>query len=359
MGITVETEALRHAAQGFTRFGRDLNDKVLPAMSRCTLPSADIPAVDLGFRQAYAQSWEAMDLAAKAAAGSMLTIGNALTMVANHYEGQDNENARMFHGQPIPPPTAPAPEAMDGGGSVLEGLADAGEVVGAVAILMYVTVELCLASALIGALMIVQPVGIFCIVNLKDPVPYFTAAGGWSDIEQVLSDAAAQVPKLAAQVTSDAKWSGDAADAFTSYVSNDLAPVLGAMQGLAASMKQMLIQTGFALLVAIGAYVIGTLEAAKVVEAADADPEPVSRESIGLSAIAVWLPYVMGITADLLSTFGDMAIASSTIESALRSLKSQLSEQDGKIQSGTLTLSPARTTAIQSWQGWSNPKVTS
>jgi hypothetical protein len=56
---------------------------------------------------------------------------------------------------------------MDDSASVVEGFGDAAVMYGSMAILGYVTTELCIASAFIGAIGIVLPVGGFCILNLR------------------------------------------------------------------------------------------------------------------------------------------------------------------------------------------------
>lgn len=356
-GSTVETEALREASRKFTEYADEFTKQVGPALGRATLPKSAIPLVDCGFADAYAQAWQAMDVATRAGGGSMKTIGLALTLIANHYEGQEAENTKMFHGKPIDPPAVPQPQKMDISSSILEHgeefLLDSG----AGAILLSVTTTLILASTGIGAAAIVLPVGIFCMSNIIDPVPYFQAASAWGEIEAIVTEAAAKVPKEAAKITSDAKWSGDGCDAFNNYVTNDLSPVLGAMQGLAGSLKQMCTQTAWVAVAAIGAYVIGTLEATAVVAEADADPEPISRETVGFAAVGAWLPWAIGISIELISTFGDMAVAASTIESSTRALGAQMERKDGQIQAGALALSPTKTTAIQDWSGWKNEKV--
>src|SRR5712691_505061 len=118
MGLTVDVEGLRAAADGYVRYGEEFKGAVAGGIGQCSLPGTSIPLLDLGFKEAYSKAYEAMDLASRALGDVLHTVGLALTRVANHYENNDAANARMFGGTPITAPTSPEPRSMDGSANV-------------------------------------------------------------------------------------------------------------------------------------------------------------------------------------------------------------------------------------------------
>ncbi len=332
MGVTAETQALRDAASGFTTYGQQFKDTVVPALSRCSIPHEDFPLLDLGFESTYKRSWEQMGQVCRTAAGSMQTIGLALTMVANHYEGQEAENSKMFGGKPIDPTKMAGPQSMDTGHNLWEGAADA-VVLGLGGAALYWSVStLAAAGAPFGLTVPVFAVGSVCILNIVDPAPYFVAADGWSDVERVVTEAAALVPKLATDVTTSAKWTGDGADAFSNFIARELSPVLNALQSLAGALKQMCTQTGWVLLVAMAGFCLATYETSTLWVAATAAEATVvgapAAEAGALAGFGTWAAFGTGLVMELGSTVGDMAVANSTVEK-LPSRAGRRAEREG------------------------------
>jgi uncharacterized protein YukE len=354
--MQVDTSALREAATTFGKGADALRDHAIPAIGRAALPPFALPALDMGYGSNYEQAYSGVDLAAHLTANVMGTIGLALTRVANHYQGQDDKNAQMFHGQPIPPPAVPSPATMQAHG-------DGWDVARAVtitvaeshavpAMLAVALAGLGVSSARAGGAAIVFPFGIFCLANLRDPLPHLGAADGWNEVEGVFADVAADMQKMVHLVTATANWQGDGANAFNSYVTNILAPMVGSAKGLAADMKVSSYEAAAALASALVLFIVATYTAITTCLAADADPEPLSATAIILATLGMWTSFIIEIVIEMVTTFVLLGIGAATIASAYKELHSWLKDQNDKLDGRSASLSPTDTTTIQDWNGW-------
>ncbi|MEV6344878.1 hypothetical protein [Actinoplanes sp. NPDC051851] len=349
---------LRDSATAFANFADELSGKTQQALAKCALPGTAIPITDFGFKEMYEQAYSAADQGCRAVSGILTSVSNALVRVANHWDGQDSENAKAFGEKPIPAPEFPSANPMPSGvsgGDAARFVAAEGLAIGTV---QWLTYEMFVASALIPAL-ITHFAGIAALANLRDPVPYFQAEGGWSELEAILADAAVQVPLLANKITSDAKWEGDGADAFSDFIANQLGPALGALKDLVGDLKQNCLATGLVMSAVVVGYIVATIVATKVIEAAAVDPEPVSREAIGWSGAAAWVSEVLVFVGEIALLYAEMAVASATVQTSLRTVSTYLGQKGDKLHVNSLALSTEKMTAIQSWEndGWINPKL--
>jgi uncharacterized protein YukE len=173
----VETEALRDTATAFNKYADQLRDDVKTQLTRCSLPSSSIPVPDMGFAATYAGAYSDVDRACVGSADVFTAMGNALVRVANHYEGQDQENARAFGGNPIPAPTFPATgDQMSEQLSTSEAITAGIGYPVLVAAIMGATAALMAAEKRVPA-WIVFVSAVPALAMIKDPVPYFDAHG--------------------------------------------------------------------------------------------------------------------------------------------------------------------------------------
>ncbi len=278
-------------------------------------------------------------------------------LVANHYDGQEAENAKAFGGKPIPTPVFPAPHEMPTSQSTAEAIRSGIGITAEVALVEYLTYTLFAAAAIVPA-MIVHYAGIPCMMMLRDPVPYFQASAGWGEIEKHVSLAQGQVIGLSTIVTR-AEWEGDGADAFTNYVSNRLSNELSALNGLVSSLKTNTLDVAGAMTAALSSYLVLTGIACVVLETAGADPEPISRQTIGWAAAVGYVGEALTLIFELGGTLAHAASANSSIESALRTLRGWLGDETDKLTVQSAALTPKEMTQIQTWEsgGWKNPKL--
>jgi len=88
MGLSVDEDGLRTAADGYVEYGKEFKTTVASGVRGAALPWTAFPLVNMGFEQAYSQAYEALDLATRALGDVLTTIGLALTRVANGAHGQ-------------------------------------------------------------------------------------------------------------------------------------------------------------------------------------------------------------------------------------------------------------------------------
>jgi uncharacterized protein YukE len=355
---TVETQTLRQAAQQYQKFGQQLHEDVARAIPRCSLPHSAIPTPDFGYEASYAAAYSVADQASRAAADVFEAIGNALIRVANHYEGQDSENARMFGGKPIPPPTFPTSAPMPTSANLSDSLRYGGFEVGLGAALLWVTYSLLGAASAVPAV-IVFPAGVAAMLCLKDPLPYFDAHGGWGELAGHLALAANQALPIAEKVTGDAKWTGDGATAFVNYVANDFSNALSTLNGVVDDMKSNTLQMGLIMAGADVAYLAGTAIITVGLLMAMSDPEPVSRESLGWTLAAEYVGEVAALVLEVAGVAVEATIFNSDMATQTANLKACLGEQSDSMTVNSMALSVQRMTEIQTWEdgGWTNPRL--
>ncbi|MEU8259203.1 hypothetical protein AB0C02_01070 [Micromonospora sp. NPDC048999] len=358
MTTSVETETLRGAAESYLLYGKQLHDDVANSLPRCSIPGTAIPTPDCGFTATYSAAYTAADLGARACADVFTSIGNALLRVANHYDGQEAENAKMFGGKPIPAPSFPVPREMStsaSGGEAARFVAMEG---GIVIALETATVGLMIAAAAIPALF-VHFAGIAALALLKDPIPYFDAAGGWGEMEQHLSLAAAQALPLAERVVNEAKWAGDGAAAFVNYVANQFGPTVDQLSSLVSELKNQCMAMGVMMSLADTSYLVGTAVITCGLIAAALDPEPISRETLGWTLSAQYVLEVGGLIVEVAGTATAVALTSGAIVSETQKLNGYFGQQSDHMTVNSAALTPQRMTEIQTWEkgGWTNDKV--
>jgi hypothetical protein len=364
MGLTVDIEGLRAAADGYVKYGDEFKGAVAGGISQCSIPWTSIPLLDLGFKEAYGKAYEAMDLASRALGDVLHTVGLALTRVANHYENNDAANARLFGGRPIVAPASPEPHSMDGG-------ANAGDLVrlgaeGAAAVALVATsLKILIASSVplgIPFIGIEVALGGAAVLNLRDPLPYFDAYEGWGKVREVLNEAVAKVPQLCNNVVYRGNWQGDGKDAFYACINNDIAPSMAAMKDLNNDMQTSCREAGIALLVSIGGFVAATLTAIGIVESANATaaasagiatPGAAAAATISLAA---WVGFVTELLIDVSAVFGGMAVATSQIGQAYDTLKAFMGGKDHALEAGSLKLRSSELEKMQNWENdWKEP----
>ena len=358
MGTTVETQTLRSAANAYLEYGRQLHEDVSKAIPRCSIPGTAIPSPDCGFTATYSAAYTAADLGARACADVFTAVGNALIRVANHYEDQEAENAKMFGGKPIPAPAFPAPRQMStspGGWDIARFAASEGAMI---ALLEYATVQLMIAAAAVPAL-IVHFAGIAALAVLKDPLPYFGAAGGWAEMEKHLALAGAQVLPLAEKVVNEAKWSGDGANAFLNFISNDFDPTVDRLSSLVSELKSQTEALGIVMSLADGAYIIGTAIITIGMLIAAADAEPISRESLGWTLAAEYIGEVAALVIEVTGSAATVALTNASLTTETEKLNGRFGSKSDQLTVNSAALTPQRMTEIQTWEngGWTNPKV--
>ena len=358
MGVTVETQTLRGAARAYLEYGHQLHEDVSKAIPKCSIPSTAIPTPDSGFTATYSAAYTAADLGARACADVFTAVGNALIRVANHYEDQEAENARLFGGKPIAAPAFPAPREMSISPSTRETgefLASEGTLILA---LEFATVQLMTAAAAIPALF-VHFAGIAALAILKDPIPYFEASDAWAEIEQHLALAGAQVLPLAERVVNEAKWSGAGADAFLNYVSNEFDPAVSHLASLVGDLKTQTMTLGVVMSFADAAYLVGTTIITVGLFAAIADPEPISRESLGWTLAAEYVGEVAALIIEVAGSAAAAAVTNSSLSTQTQQLNGYFGAKSDQLTVNSAALTPQRITEIQTWEngGWTNTKV--
>jgi uncharacterized protein YukE len=352
----VETQALRTAAQSFQTSSQALHDRAVPAIGRTGLPSFSVPAMSMGYGHNYDDARSAMDLTCKLGANVLSTISLALTRVANHYEGQDGENAKMFGGNPIPPPALPgkADLSSDAGwlDDTIASLMAIGEGGAVSAMIAVALAGLGTSSARAGGAAIIAPFGVFCLANLRDPVPHFLAASGWNEVEGVLADLFPELQKQVHDVTATAKWQGDGANSFNDYVTNIFAPMIDSARSLAGDMKTSSYEAGGGLSTALLLFIIATYTAITTCLEANADPTGLAGTAIIWATMSMWATFILEIIGEMIATFAMLGIASATIASGYKSLAGWLKDSDGSLDGKSANLSVDDTTTIQDWNQW-------
>jgi len=358
MGVTVETQTLRGAATAYLEYGRQLHEDISNAIPKCSIPSTAIPVPDCGFTATYSAAYTAADLGARACADVFTAVGNALIRVANHYEEQEAENTKMFGGKPIAAPAFPAPREMStspDGRETGRFLASEGALIVA---LEGATISLMAAAAAIPALF-VHFAGIAALAILKDPIPYFDASDGWAELEQHLAIAGAQALPLAERVVNEAKWSGEGADAFLNYISNEFDPAVSQLSSLVGELKTQTMTLGVVMSLADAAYLVGTTIITIGLIAAVMDPEPISRESIGWTLAAEYVGEVAALIIEVAGSASAVAVTNSSLSTETQKLNGYFSAKSDQLRVNSAALTPQRMTEIQTWEngGWTNPKV--
>ncbi|GAA1856316.1 hypothetical protein [Asanoa iriomotensis] len=358
MGTSVETQTLRGAARAYVEFGRQLHDDVSTALPKCSIPGTAIPTPDSGFAATYGAAYTAADLGVRACADVFTAVGNALTRVANHYEDQESENAKMFGGRPIPAPAFPAPREMStsaSAGETTRFLVAEGAII---ATLEVATIRLMIAASAIPALF-VHFAGIAALALLKDPIPYFNAAAGWGELEKNLALAGAQVLPLAERVVNEAKWEGDGADAFLNFVSNQFDPAVNQLLSLVSELKNQCVTMGVVMSAADLSYLIGTALITTGLIAAAANPEPATRTALGWGFATQYVLEVSGLIVEVAGTAAAVALTNGGITTETAKLNGYFGTESKELTVNSAALTPQRMTEIQTWEqgGWTNKKV--
>ncbi|MEU5912181.1 hypothetical protein [Micromonospora sp. NPDC047527] len=358
MTTSVETQALRGAAKAYLEYGRQLHDDVGRALPRCSIPSTAIPTPDCGFTETYSAAYTAADLGARACADVFTAIGSALLRVANHYEGQEAENAKLFGGTAIPAPAFPVPREMSTSPSGGEMARFVAAETGIIIALETATVGLMVAAAAIPALF-VHFAGIAALALLKDPFPYFDAAGGWGELEQHLSLAAAQVLPLAERVVNEAKWEGEGANAFLNYVANQFDPAVNQLSTLVSELKNQCLTMGVVMSFADASYLVGTAIITGGLVAAALDPEPITREALGWTLSAQYVLEVGALIVEVAGVAAAVAVTNGAVVTETQKLNGYFGQQSTEMTVNSAALTPQRMTEIQTWEGggWTNTKV--
>jgi len=367
MGHTVDVPGLRAAADGYVTYGNEFKGSVAAGVAQCSLPWTAIPLVDMGFKAAYGNAYEALDLSTRALGDILYTIGLALTRVANHYEDNDAANAQMFQGKPITAPTSPEPREMSGTANLPDWLRLGGEGGSAAALIAWAGRALIVSSVPFG----VSFIGIIgsllgaAALNVRDPLPYFDAYEGWGQVRSVLNEAAARVPKLCNDVVYRGNWEGDGKDAFYACINNDIAPTMAAMKDLNNDMQTACREAGLSLIASLALFVSATLTAIAVVETANTTAELTAgvaapeAAAIAQITLAEWIGFVTQLLIDVGAVFGGLSVGAAQVGQSYDTLKAFLGGRDQKLEVGSLKLRPPELARIQDWENsWKEPEAT-
>ncbi|MEV0717243.1 hypothetical protein [Asanoa sp. NPDC050611] len=358
MGTSVETQTLRGAARAYLEFGRQLHEDVGAALPRCSIPSTAIPTPDGGFTATYGAAYTAVDLGARACADVFTAVGNALIRVANHYEDQEAENTKLFGGRPIAAPAFPAPREMSTAPSGAEVGRFVAAEAGIILTLEIATYRLMVAAAAIPALF-VHFAGIAALALLKDPLPYFDAAGGWGSLEEHLALAGAQVLPLAERVVNEAKWEGAGADAFLNFVSNQFDPAVNQLSALVSELKNQCVTMGVVMSAADISYLIGTSLITTGLVVAAGNPEPGTRLAAGWGFATQYVLEVGALVVEIAGTAAAVALTNGGITTETAKLNGYFGTESRELAVNSAALTPQRMTEIQTWErgGWTNARV--
>ncbi|MCO6006942.1 hypothetical protein NE236_18300 [Actinoallomurus purpureus] len=362
MGLTVDVVGLREAADTYVKYGDEFKTQVQPGVVQGSLPWTAFPLVDMGFKDAYSQAWEALDLSTHALGDVLTTIGLALTRVANHYQNMEAENTKLFGGKPITAPSSPLAHSMNtapSGGQIVSGAVVGG---GAVASVVFSSMGLLQASLPFGVSFIVIEGSLIsaAVLNLRDPVPFFTAAEGWGDVRGVLNVAAAKVPQLMNNVVYRGKWEGDGKDAFYACINNDIGPAMAAMKDLNNDMQIACRDAAIALGLSVISYVAGTVTAATICETANAAGAtgvgaPAAATTVNIT-LASWITFASELFVDLATVVGGLVLAASTISQGYDTLKAFLGTKGNTLEAGSISLRSSELQTMQDWEhGWKDP----
>jgi len=370
----VDTTRLKAAAAGYSKYGDQFRDVVAPAINRCQLPWDCIPVLGMGFGHTYGDAWQQMDLSIRAMPDLLNAIGGALQRVAEHYEGQDIEIAKSFT-----PPGMPAVRSMDGtsvGDYIGQGATALGTAGTSVVGLAHMVGDLkalrtVVTAAKAGSVALqasVLPFGwalfaavlatdAFAWVNMREPMPYFDALNGLSDVESVLNAASADLPQMCYDVVYKApKWTGAGAEAFYAFVNDDLDKTLTTMVGVNNEMQTACREAGWSMTIALITYLGISAAAAIICDVAKMIPDPttVTQQTVTNAALAGFLAYSVANLLDLAQMFVFLQLAAGGIKQQSDTLKAYLTNQQGELDGRSLRLSVTECTTIASWEnsGW-------
>ena len=352
----VDIEALRTAAKTFNDLATRMHDKAQPAIANTGLPAIAMPVMDMGYGAAYQEAWSGLNLACGLSCNVMNTIGLALTRVANHYAGQDAANASIFGGGAIPLPEVPPVSSMPNdtmwGDAVLGSAIIIAGVGAGLGMLIAAFNALLVSSARAGGVAIVLPIGAFCLLNVRDPIPHWHASYGWSAAQEVFAAAQTDTQVQADRVNGDAGWVGAGADAFNSYVTNVLASMLGAANALSADMESTSKEVGIFMTgtLVVSAVVTGMAVAACTAESAI--PEPATATALIWFTLTGWATVIATVVADLVITMGELAAKAAVVGDGYNTLGRWLADQSGKLDGGSSNLTVTQNAAIQDWSQW-------
>ena len=368
--VDVDIEHLREAAKSFNHYAESFRSVATPAVDRCQIPSTAIPILGANFGHEYAAGWQQLDLSIRAMPDLLDTLGRALTRVADHYEHLDAANASQFTAPGMPPPrdmsTSPGTGALAAqiGTWGITGLTTAiGDLrmlssAGGLLTQLKTVSPFLKASALpYGAVIIaaVLAVDVFATSNMREPVPYFTAGEGWSQIEGILNTAVADLPRLSYDVVyKDPQWTGDGAAAFYAFINDDLHPALSAMVALNNSMQAACIEAGLSMTFAIVSYIAISITTGVVCNLAKLVPDPTTATqlSITTAALAMFMEYTVEILVSLGQMYMFLTLSATQMKQASDTLKQYLVNKDGQLDGGSLRLSVPETQSIAAWEDW-------
>lgn len=375
--MDVDIERLKQAASTFSRYGADFRSKAVPAVDRCQIPWTAIPEMGQSFKEQYTAGWQELDLAMRAMPDLLETIGKSLDRVANHYLGTDEANAKAFT-----PPTMPEIRTMNGTPGAGEWAAQGSvtlatglttfwgdkhafgtleKLVGLVAKAKEAGVVLKVGALpfALELLAAVVAVDLFAVSNMRDPLPYFSAADGWGEIETLLNAAVADLPQLSYDIVYKVpQWSGDGANAFYAFMNDDLDRTLAAMVGLNNAMQTACIEAAWSMTFAIIAYIAISLTTGTVCNLAKLIPDPTAMTQISVThaALVMFMEYAVAILIDLGQLFLFLTLAATQMRQASDTLKSYLTDKDGDLNGRSLQLTVQELQSISGWESWDRKK---
>jgi len=368
----VDIQRLLDAAEAFNRYAEDFKSTAVPAVERCQVPWTAIPPLGADFGQKYSAAWEALDLSIRAMPDLLGTIGKALNRVAHHYQGQEDQNAKLFTAPGMPAPRDMSQDPGAGGYATQGGiwaLSTASTVWGDAQAIKSMA-DLVKQAKAAGSIMrggavpwgaallaVVVAVDAFAVANMRDPTAYFSAGEGWSEVEKLLNAAVADLPRLSYDVVyKDPKWTGSGADAFYAFVNDDLDRTLAAMSSLNNAMQQACVEAAYSMMFSIIAYVAVSITTGTVCDLAKLIPDPTSVSQIAVTqaALIMFVGYGIEILVSLGELYLFLTLAATQMNQSYDTLKQYLVGKDGKLDGGSLRLTVQETQSIASWEdgGW-------
>jgi len=358
---SVDTAALRAAANKLGGYGEQFQKEVLPGMQDAQVPGVAFPLMATGLQSAYERGYGAGDLCTRVCADSFKTLNLALVRVANYYETQDQKDAHQFG--PVTAPPVPEARAYDGSVSGADAIpSTVGEYAAAagmglaVGAFLSASAFLASSSAEVGAAATVFVVSLSIWGCLADPLPWGPAHDGWDAIEQVLGKAAVQAPKQGGKVVDEAGWKGEGPEAFQKYVEGPLSDALGGIQTLSGGMKEICGSCSRNLWMGILIYIATTLAIAAFCLLLSFDPEPASRAAAKWAMILSWVGIVLNLGIQMMGIWDVTGVAVDMIDTGFRAIEGAMLNDNDQMDAATIALKATDTQQIQDWTKW-EPKA--
>jgi hypothetical protein len=195
------------------------------------------------------------------------------------------------------------------------------------------------------------------IAVFADPGPWYDAAGVWSDIRTVTSDAATHLSNSQKALVADS-WQDDGALEFRKY-GDRLANAVTALNSLVDATATECSSAGGLFLAVQIEFLIAMGTAILECVAANFAPDPTMTTQTVFKTIilGVAVTLVGAIVLTLINYISTMSAVKQKIAGAYAALAGQLQDQNGKLSGAAAALDPERMAAIGDPAGWTLPEI--